>query len=68
MNSAGDIVQLVVLCALIFIPLGYLFHRRFPNWRHTWQNLFLSPRYLKPVGLWVREASSSQVKSKNNND
>lgn len=64
MNSAGDIVQLVFLCALIFIPLGYTLHRRFPNWHRTWLNLFLSPRYLKPAGLWVREGSSSQVKRK----
>lgn len=64
MNSAGDIVQLVLLCALVFIPSGYLFHRRFPNWRHSWQNALLSPRYLRPAGLWVRKDSSSQVKRK----
>lgn len=64
MNSLGDIVQLVILCAIVFIPAGYLFHRRFPNWYRTGQNLLLSPRYLKSAGLWVREGSTSQIKRK----
>ncbi|AGO53135.1 cellulose biosynthesis protein BcsF [Serratia plymuthica] len=64
MLNLNDIVQLILLCAIIFIPLGYFFHRRFPRWRQYWQNLFLSPRYLKPTGLWVREGSSSQIKRK----
>ncbi|HEJ8091067.1 TPA: cellulose biosynthesis protein BcsF [Serratia liquefaciens] len=64
MLNLNDIVQLIILCAIIFIPLGYAFHRRFPNWRQYWQNLLLSPRYLKSIGLWVREGSSSQIKRK----
>ncbi|WON77077.1 cellulose biosynthesis protein BcsF [Serratia sp. UGAL515B_01] len=64
MSGLGDIVQLVILCALIFIPSGYMFHRHFPNWHQAWQNLFLSPRYLKSEGLWVREGSLSQIKRK----
>lgn len=31
MLNLNDIVQLILLCALIFIPLGYAFHRRFPH-------------------------------------
>ncbi|KEY60466.1 cellulose biosynthesis protein BcsF [Serratia sp. DD3] len=49
MNGIDDIVQLVLLCAIIFIPVGYVLHRRLPNWLRTWQNLLLSPRYLKPA-------------------
>ncbi|WP_411754773.1 cellulose biosynthesis protein BcsF [Serratia sp. (in: enterobacteria)] len=64
MNALGDIVQLVILCAIVFIPMGYLLHRRFPNWYRSWQNLLLSPRYLKSAGLWVREGSTSQIKRK----
>ncbi|CAI2159591.1 MULTISPECIES: cellulose biosynthesis protein BcsF [Serratia] len=64
MNALDDIVQLVILCAIVFIPMGYLLHRRFPNWRRSWQNLLLSPRYLKSAGLWVRTGSTSQIKRK----
>ncbi|WP_447871266.1 cellulose biosynthesis protein BcsF [Serratia fonticola] len=64
MNSLDDIVQLVILCAIVFIPTGYLLHRRFPNWQRSWQNLLLSPRYLKSAGLWVRTGSTSQIKHK----
>ncbi|MBE0149849.1 cellulose biosynthesis protein BcsF [Serratia fonticola] len=64
MNALDDIVQLVILCAIVFIPMGYLLHRRFPNWHQSWQNLLLSPRYLKSAGLWVRTGSTSQIKRK----
>ncbi|HGM5491157.1 TPA: cellulose biosynthesis protein BcsF [Serratia fonticola] len=64
MNALDDIVQLVILCALVFIPAGYLLHRRFPNGHRSWQNLLLSPRYLKSAGLWVRTGSTSQIKHK----
>ncbi len=62
MLNLNDILQLILLCALVFIPLGYAFHRRFPHLRQYWQNLLLSPRYLKSAGLWVRTGSSSQIK------
>ncbi|TQI78189.1 cellulose biosynthesis operon protein BcsF/YhjT [Serratia fonticola] len=64
MISLDDIIQLVILCAIIFIPLGYALRRRFPHWVQSWQNLFLSPRYLKSAGLWMREGSISQIKRK----
>jgi cellulose biosynthesis operon protein BcsF/YhjT len=64
MMNLTDIVQLVLLCALVFVPLGYAFHRRFPHWQQHWQNLLLSPRYLKSAGLWVRNGTSSQIKHK----
>lgn len=64
MNALDDIVQLVILCAIVFIPMGYLLHRRFPNWHRSWQNLLLSPRYLKSAGLWVRTGSTYQIKRK----
>lgn len=64
MIGISDIVQLVILCAIVFIPAGYLLHRRFPNWYRAWQNLVLSPRYLKSAGLWVRAGSTSQIKRK----
>ncbi|AHG20395.1 lipoprotein [Chania multitudinisentens RB-25] len=68
MLNINDIMQLALLCAIIFLPLGYALHRSFPNWFKNWQNRLLSPRYLKPAGLWVREGSSSQIKRKNRNE
>lgn len=62
MLNLNDILQLILLCALVFIPLGYAFHRHFTHLRQYWQNLLLSPRYLKSAGLWVRTGSSSQIK------
>jgi len=64
MLNLTDIVQLVILCALFFIPLGYAIHRRYPHWRQRWQNRLFSPRYLKSAGLWVRDGSSFQIKRK----
>lgn len=66
MINAGDITQLIALCAIIFIPLGYLFHRFFPHWWNNLQDLLLSPRYLKSAGFCVRDSSgsSSQIQSK----
>ncbi|MHA7844802.1 cellulose biosynthesis protein BcsF [Serratia sp. D1N4] len=67
MNDITDIMQIMLLCAIIFIPLGYALHRRFPNWRQYCQNRLLSPRYLKPAGLWTRKEPSSQIKRENHN-
>ncbi|MFI8416123.1 cellulose biosynthesis protein BcsF [Serratia sp. NPDC078593] len=64
MMNLTDIVQLVMLCAIIFIPLGYALHCRFPHWRKHWQNAVLSPRYLRFTGLWRRDGSTSQIKRK----
>nr|WP_231566285.1 MULTISPECIES: cellulose biosynthesis protein BcsF [unclassified Serratia (in: enterobacteria)] len=63
----NDIMQLTLLCAIVFIPLGYALHRRFPNWRQYCQNLLLSPRYLKRAGLWTREEPSSPIKREKHN-
>ncbi|WP_213991057.1 cellulose biosynthesis protein BcsF [Sodalis sp. dw_96] len=53
--NIDDILQLIVFCAIIFFPLGYLFHRRFPFWLSTLQSHILSPRYLKSAGIWTRK-------------
>lgn len=64
MINLDDIVQLVLLCAIIFLPLGYGLHRLFPHgWRNI-KNRFLSPRYLQSAGLWSRDGSTSQTKRK----
>lgn len=57
MMSVSDIIQLVVLCALIFFPLGYLTR----HWQRpilaTLRLLFTKPRYVKSVGILRREST-----------
>lgn len=62
--NLDDILQLILLCAVIFFPLGYHFHRRFPFWLATLQSFFLSPRYLKSAGVWARKDLPADNKKK----
>lgn len=51
MMSISDIIQLIVLCALFFFPLGYLtrhYQRRIEN---LFRLTFFKPRYVKPAGV-----------------
>lgn len=62
MMSISDIIQLVVLCALLFFPLGYLtrhYQRRIEN---AFRLMLFKPRYVKPAGV-VRRGSSSRAKT-----
>ncbi len=56
MMKITDIFQLVVLCAIIFIPLGYTAHRWLPRLSNSVRLMFLKPRYVKPAGT-LRRAS-----------
>ncbi|AYH03687.1 cellulose biosynthesis protein BcsF [Pectobacterium parmentieri] len=58
-----DIVQLVLLSAVVFFTLGYLAHRVIPHWLQYWKNRLLSPRYLKPASVWMRSSSSTKPTS-----
>ncbi|MCT4703325.1 cellulose biosynthesis protein BcsF [Enterobacteriaceae bacterium H20N1] len=49
-----DIMQLVLLCAIVFIPLGYFAHRWLPRLTALIRLLFLKPRYVKPAGTLRR--------------
>ncbi len=63
MMSISDIIQLVVLCALFFFPLGYLarhYQRRITN---ALRLMFFKPRYVKPAGI-LRRTPGSRVKQK----
>ncbi|VEC02300.1 celllulose biosynthesis operon protein BcsF/YhjT [Cedecea lapagei] len=51
-----DIIQLVVLCAIIFIPLGYTAHRWLPRLNAAIRLMFLRPRYVKPAGTLRRHS------------
>ena len=54
MMSLGDIVQLVVLCALIFFPLGFLTRHYARPVGAFLRQLFVKPRYVKPDGILRR--------------
>ncbi|WP_145512929.1 cellulose biosynthesis protein BcsF [Yersinia kristensenii] len=60
--NLNDIWQILLLGAIIFFPLGYRVRRWFPRWWEKKQHLFLSARYLKSEGIWLRDGSSSQTK------
>lgn len=63
MMNLIDILQLVLLSAVIFFTLGYLAHRVIPHWLQYWKNRLLSPRYLKPASVWMRSPSSTKTVS-----
>lgn len=65
MMSVADIVQLVVLCALIFFPLGYLTRHWLHRIRIIFRLIFIKPRYVKPAGVLRR---SSFVKADRKHD
>lgn len=53
--NISDIIQLVVLCALIFFPLGYYARHSLLRIRDTARVLFVKPRYIKPAGTLTRD-------------
>lgn len=65
MMSISDILQLVVLCALIFFPLGYMARHFWRRIETTVRLMFFRPRYVKPAGTLRRPAI---VKAKQNDD
>lgn len=65
MMSIADIIQLVVLCALLFFPLGFLTRHFLRRIETTLRMMFFRPRYVKPAGTLRRDAT---VKAKQKND
>ncbi|MCW2096899.1 MULTISPECIES: cellulose biosynthesis protein BcsF [Lelliottia] len=64
MNNS-DIIQLVILCAIIFFPLGYYARHSLRRTRDTVRLLFAKPRYVKPAGTLKR---ASHVKANRKHD
>lgn len=62
MMSLSDIIQLGVLCALLFFPLGYLTRHYQRRIRTTLRLMFFKPRYVKPAGVLRRDAAAKQGK------
>ncbi|MBD3697773.1 cellulose biosynthesis protein BcsF [Klebsiella pneumoniae] len=65
MMSLADILQLVVLCALLFFPLGYLTRHYQRRIRTTLRLMFFKPRYVKPAGYYAGEQRLSKAKRTN---
>ena len=63
MMSLADILQLVVLCALLFFPLGYLTRHYQRRIRTTLRLMFFKPRYVKPAGVLRRGTPVKQGKA-----
>ena len=63
MMSIADILQLVVLCALLFFPLGYMARHYQRRLRTPLSLMFFKPRYVKPAGVLRRGATVKQGKA-----
>lgn len=61
--NISDIIQLIILCAILFIPLGYALRPRLPRYIDRCKALFFPARYVKPAGV-LRRSASSGVKRK----
>ncbi len=53
-----DILQLIVLCAVLFIPLGYAGSRWLPRLKRLIRITLMKPRSVKPAGTLRRSHSA----------
>lgn len=63
MMNVNDIIQIIVFCALIFFPLGYLARHSLRRIRNTARLLLARPRYVKPAGT-LRRATNVKADKK----
>lgn len=62
MMTISDIIEIIVVCALIFFPLGYLARHSLRRIRDTLRLFFAKPRYVKPAGTLRRTEKARQPK------
>lgn len=62
MMNVSDIIQLVVLCALIFFQLGYYTRHYSRRIRDAARIVFSKPRYVKPAGTLNRASQQGKPK------
>lgn len=60
MMSITDIIQLVLLCALLFIPLGYLLRKHARRIEIILRLTFFRPRFIKPEGVLHRQGKNKK--------
>ncbi|HFZ8994693.1 TPA: cellulose biosynthesis protein BcsF [Citrobacter freundii] len=63
MMNISDIIQIIIFCAVIFFPLGYLARHWQSRIRNTARLLFARPRYVKPART-LRRASKVEADNK----
>ncbi|EFO0998574.1 cellulose biosynthesis protein BcsF [Escherichia albertii] len=63
MMTISDIIEIIIVCALIFFPLGYLARHSMRRIRDTLRLLFAKPRYVKPIGT-LRRAKKARATQK----
>jgi cellulose biosynthesis operon protein BcsF/YhjT len=54
MMNGMDILQLIVLCAVILLPLGYYLRKNLPMLLQSVRQVLFTPRYLKSEGILRR--------------
>ncbi|MGQ7805587.1 cellulose biosynthesis protein BcsF [Hafnia alvei] len=54
MMDGMDILQLIVLCAVILLPLGYYLRKKLPMLLQSVRQVLFTPRYLKSEGILRR--------------
>lgn len=62
MMSISDIMQIILACAVIFLPLGYLARHSLRRISDTTRLLFARPHYVKPAGTMRRTVISRATK------
>ena len=60
--TISDIIEIIVVCALIFFPLGYLARHSLRRIRDTLRLFFAKPRYVKPAGTLRRTEKARATK------
>lgn len=61
MNSV-DIIQLILLCAILFIPAGYILKSKLPLLIAVIRLRFLKPRFIKPFGILHQSSAKTEKK------
>ena len=62
MMTISDIIEIIVVCALIFFPPGYLARHSLRRIRDTLRLFFARPRYVKPAGTLCRTEKEKKKK------
>ena len=62
MMTISDIIEIIVVCALIFSPRGYLARPSLRRIRDTLGLFFAKPGYVKPAGTLRRTEKARATK------
>ncbi|AJR01162.1 MULTISPECIES: cellulose biosynthesis protein BcsF [Hafnia] len=54
MMNSMDILQIIIVCAVILLPLGYYLRKKLPHILQSIRQVLFTPRYLKSEGILRR--------------